>query len=219
MMVKISDYSKLINLLPVNHTSFKILKKNWRSNQTLVGKIFNDKDHVIISKKDLKSEQAEINVFIIKTLMWGYPTKGRGNNIENLINQNSLDNIGKVLSKYKINPHQTFQNIITDFYHLKKEGVKGLGISTFSKFLYLLNVKIEGYDALILDDRIINIINENNFQELKCLFGIARDDAFKIHSKNNYLEYLKIINKIAYDNNSKPENIEMFIYFFGKNLH
>ena len=41
-----------------------------------------------------------------------------------------------------------------------------MSISTLSKFLHLLEIKVENYEANNLDDRIINILNENEFDEL-----------------------------------------------------
>ena len=107
--------------------------------------------------------------------------------------------------------------LIEDF---KEYNIKGLGISTLSKFLHLLEIKVENYEAIILDDRIINILNENEFDELQNLKNISREYSLrKVKAKTNYLEYLKNLNTLAKKLDTKSENIEMFLFFFGKNLY
>lgn len=86
-----------------------------------------------------------------------------------------------------------------------------------SKFLHLLEIKIENYEAIILDDRIINILNENEFDELQNLKNISREYSLrKVKAKTNYLEYLKNLNTLAKKLDTKSENIEMFLFFFWK---
>ena len=89
-----------------------------------------------------------------------------------------------------------------------------------SKFLHLLEIKVENYEAIILDDRIINILNENEFDELQNLKNISREYSLrKVKAKTNFLEYLKNLNTLAKKLDTKSENIEMFLFFFGKNLY
>ncbi|KNB60406.1 hypothetical protein [Chryseobacterium sp. Hurlbut01] len=172
--MRIDEFGKLIEHLPTEVNSFRIYEKNWKvqSQQEIVKNIFNNKDFVQISRNEIRSEVNNINVFIIKTLMWGYPTKGRGNNINNLLTDESFNKISKLLLKYKALENITFNELVNDF---KFNKIKGLGISTLSKFLYFLELKVENKPCLILDDRLIDIINNSSFEEINDLKGIRRE--------------------------------------------
>lgn len=60
------------------------LKKNLnvQSQKYLINEVFRGEDTITLNRYDLmKSGHYDLKSFIVKTLMWGYPTKGRGNNI------------------------------------------------------------------------------------------------------------------------------------------
>lgn len=216
--MKISEYKNFIKLFPTENSGYKVKKQNWKSsldNETLK-QIFFEKDDVILTKNKIRKEK-DLKIFIIKTLMWGYPTKGRGNNIDNLLKEKELNKLINVLENFKELNIITFEDL------LNIEKIEGLGVSTLTKFLHLLNIKIKEkdveYECLILDDKIFNILNESDFEELRelrTLKKINRNSVFK--DNNNYLDYLIAIDKIAKENDTKPENIEMFLFFFGRNL-
>jgi hypothetical protein len=92
------------------------------------------------------------------------------------------------------------------------ELVKGLGISTYTKFLNFLNVEIENNNALILDSRIIQALNMKIFAELT-ISEINYNSAHR-----HYTEYLKLINLQAKNLNVEAKKIEMFLFIFGSNL-
>lgn len=89
--------------------------------------------------------------------MWGYPTKGRGKNIDNLLSKNSLKTLTKILNTYR-NDDISIDQFKKDIKH-----ISGLGISTISKFTNFLNTTINGHKAVILDLQIINTINKGTF--------------------------------------------------------
>ena len=216
--MKLSDYKNFIKLFPTENSGYKIKKQNWLgTNQAkLIEEIFDNKTEIILTKEKIKKE-TDLKLFIVKTLMWGYPTKGRGNNINNLLKESELKKIIFLFTTYKKLKNVSFNQLIEDF---KEYNIKGLGISTLSKFLHLLEIKVENYEAIILDDRIINILNENEFDELQNLKNISREYSLrKVKAKTNYLEYLKNLNTLAKKLDTKSENIEMFLFFFGKNLY
>jgi len=51
--------------------------------------------------------------------------------------------------------------------------IKGIGPSTYTKFLSFLSVQVQGHAALILDDRIIRVANEGIFEELRPLKNLS----------------------------------------------
>ena len=84
--MKLSDYKNFIKLFPTENSGYKIKKQNWLGTDQakLIEEIFDNKTEIILTKEKIKKE-TDLKLFIIKTLMWGYPTKGRGNNINNLL--------------------------------------------------------------------------------------------------------------------------------------
>lgn len=217
-MKKISDYTSLINELPTEMNSFRVLKKNWNitSSSHLIATIFNEAESIKISRKEIRLEE-KMDVFIIKILMWGYPTKGRGNNIENLLSEPSFHKLKKLLLKYRAVKHITFDDLINDF---NRDKIHGLGISTLSKFLYFLDLKIDGRPCVILDDKLFDIVNNTDFLELNTLKGIKRNDALKKTNKPKltYFNFIVTIDQISKDLGVTPEKLEMFLFFFGKSL-
>jgi len=216
--MKIEDFSELIKFLPTEMSSFRIKKSNWvvASQNHIVENIFGENNIKKISRSEIRSERNNLSLFIIKTLMWGYPTKGRGNNIENLLTIENFHKLQTLLEKYSNLKTISYSELVSDLKYYK---VKGLGISTLSKFLYFLEIKIDGYKCVILDDKLIDIINNSNFEEIKPITGITRESSLK-QSKNklNYINFLETINNISLKLNVEPENVEMFLFFFGKSL-
>ena len=81
--MKISDFRNLINELPYLNQSFNIKESVWKndSQNELISRIIGDEKSITLNRFDLINSSYNIPEFIIKTLMWGYPAKGRGNNI------------------------------------------------------------------------------------------------------------------------------------------
>lgn len=217
--MKLTDYKSFIELFPTGNSGYKVKKQIWETtlDKATLNEIFSEEPYIELTKDNIRKEK-NLKMFIIKTLMWGYPTKGRGNNIDNLLLESEFIKLLSILEKYKKDKKISFNQLIEDY---KKYKIKGLGISTLSKFLHLLEIKINGFEAIILDDRIISILNENDFEELSDFKNnINRDSALKLETQNiNYLKYLEVINNTAKNLDTKAENIEMFLFFFGKNLY
>lgn len=207
--MRISDYKNLIQEMPYEKHSFDIKKSNWLSlNQNNIDKvIFKENDIITINRTDLFNLSGNLKEFILKTLMWGYPSKGRGNNIEQLLNNNSLTQLMDILKIYK-NSNVSIEQLGNDI-----QKVSGLGISTMTKFIYFLKAEINGYRALIIDRQIINVINNERFEDFKSISNIKYENAIK-----HYAEYLKIINFLAKDIDVQPDKIELFLFTFGRNL-
>ena len=139
--------------------------------------------------------------------MWGYPTKGRGNNINTLLME---DNFKKLIYKLEL---YKYSEISIDTLRKDMNEIPHLGLSTITKFTHFLNTRIEGFRALILDARIIEVINSGRFEELNSLKGININNALR-----KYVDYIHIIDMISKDTNSQPDQVEMFLFTLGKNL-
>lgn len=218
--MKITDFTELIKNLPYEYQSFDIKTSAWKkvkSQKWLTDKIFekegklNEKGDrvVILNRTDLMNPNLEIKEFIIKVLMWGYPTMGRGRNIENLLKEESFRKLIDCLNLYQEEQNITIKKLRGDI-----KDIEGLGISTMTKFIYFLNIEVENQNALILDLQVINAINLGRFEDLSTLKGISYENALK----SKYLEYLKVLSELSTKMNCKPDQIEMFLFMFGKNL-
>lgn len=206
--MRIADFELLIHELPVRNQSFDIKKSNWKcENQTvLIDRVFRNKDIVTLNRFDLINSSIDIEEFIIKTLMWGYPTKGRGNNIDNLLKPENFEKLSETLRFYK-DSEITIETLKKDLQ------IEGLGLSTLTKFTNFLNTQINGYNAIILDNQIIEAINSGRFEELNPLIGISLNNA-----PNKYTDYIKLIDQISKTTHSQPEQVELFLFIFGRNL-
>ncbi len=207
--MKIAEFQSFIIEFPYKNQSVDIKSDKWivESQQNFIDDIFENKKLITLNRSDLINSRSNIKEFILKTLMWGYPTKGRGRNIENLLEKRNLEQLIEILNGYKEN------EITID--RLKKDirSVSGLGLSTITKFTHFLDTTIDGNKAVILDKRIIETINVGRFDEFKNLKGIKYDNAAKY-----YFEYLEIINKLSELIKAEPDQIEMFLFIFGRSL-
>ncbi|WP_372752870.1 hypothetical protein [Labilibaculum sp.] len=207
--MRISEFKDFIRAFPYLNQSFDIKKKNWEieSQQQKIDLIFNDTDTVTLNRFDLLNSTHDLESFILKTLMWGYPTKGRGRNIENMLENGNFERLIKILEDYQ-DTEITIEKLKTDL-----KAVPGLGLSTITKFTHFLNTTINGNKAVILDIQIIEAINTGRFEDFNHLRGITYENAPK-----RYPEYLKTINELSKSINAEPDQIEMFLFTFGRTL-
>ncbi len=215
--MRLQIYSNLINQLPIEQQAIEVNLKNWNKyipknyKKTFKG-IFCNKDLIIrentiqISRHDLFKEGEKKNIyrFILMTLMWGYPSGMRGKNIPNILG--NIKNIKKHLKRIK-----SMKSIDWDCELIFIDSIKGLGLSTYSKMLYFLKLKVGKYPCLILDDRLIKVIKNKIFKE----FDKRELENLK---KKDYPKYLEIASNIAKQLRTQPDKIEMFLFVFGNKL-
>ncbi len=207
--MELIDFKQFIQNIPYENQAFDIKRENWKdeNQQILIDKIFNDKDIITLNRQDLVNSTSDLSEFVIKTLMWGYPTKGRGRNIEKMLEPKTFNKLIEVLETYR-----DFEITIDK---LKKDisAISGLGLSTITKFTHFLNTTINGNRAVILDIQIIEAIKSQRFIDFKDFSGITYDNA-----QNYYLDYLEKIHSISINLNANPDQVEMFLFTFGRNL-
>uniref|UniRef100_UPI004049C442 8-oxoguanine DNA glycosylase OGG fold protein n=1 Tax=Gelidibacter sp. TaxID=2018083 RepID=UPI004049C442 len=207
--MQLKQFKNFISEFPFENQSFDIKKDIWKvqSQQQEIDAIFQDQNTITINRFDLYNATSNIKVFIIKTLMWGYPTKGRGKNIDNLLKPTNFNTLTETLKLYQ-NKNITAERLKSDI-----KNIEGLGLSTLTKFTNFLDTTIDNNKAVILDNQIIEAINTKRFEEFSSLIGISYDNA-----PNKYTEYISIINELSKNMNVKPDQIEMFLFTFGRNL-
>tara|TARA_B110000116_G_C16711886_1_gene524845 strand:+ start:89 stop:793 length:705 start_codon:yes stop_codon:yes gene_type:complete len=209
---KITTYTELIKKLPEREHFIVIKKETWskRFPKFKSDIIKWDKDDSIeISRGelfDLARKNKITEKFVIKVLMWGYPTGGRGNNIKTLL-QERMNEIVTKLNNYKEKPFIKTEEL--------KDGleIKGLGLSTMSKFLYFLKIDIDAKDnrSVILDQRIIDVVNDKVFDD----FDLPKITSY--NAPKSYSKYLEKVSKVAkeVDTECTPGMLEMFLFIFG----
>ena len=147
---------------------------------------------------------------IIKIIYWGYPTGMQGHiNFSNILQNITV--IEDSMVSIKNNPHPS-ENDFNDLSNIFSE-VPGLGLSTYSKFLYFLDINFNGYKSLILDRRLIEVFRRGVFDDYLDFRNINYNNAV-----NNYFNYIKVTNQIANRIGTNAENIEQFLFIFGNNL-
>lgn len=207
-MTSITTYENLIKNIPVLKQSTKIKKEVWNrfsynNKLEIENAIFGTKAEVEISREDIFNE-SDTEKKIVMTLMWGYPTGGRGSNIANLLK--NLDKLKTTLNSIK-NTNLTDQ----DFNVLTQEfKIHGMGMSTWSKFLYFFNVEIDSIRCQIFDMKIVKSLNKIQFSEL-----IGKTWKQNITDYCDYCSYIQLVNDLAYQINSSPEQVELFMFYFN----
>lgn len=205
-MQSIVKYGGLIKSIPISYQSTKIKKKVWgrfsyNNKDSIEASIFGDKDEVEISRKDIFSE-ADTAKRIVMVLMWGYPTGGRGSNIEKILLE--IDKLTALFSSV-YNPNLTkdqANNLIKQF-----EGIRGLGISTWTKLLYFFNIAIDSKKCQIYDLKIVDSLNKKQFIELGK--QIWRQDI------DHYYQYIELLDNVATQMCVSPEQVELFLFYFN----
>jgi len=213
--MKITDFAELIRCMPYREQAFDVKYEIWKGTEPskIIENIFRNKDKngiITISRNDLFQSNSDLVEFVIKVIMWGYPTKGRGNNIDNFLKSENFESFIETLVDAKKNKHIS----ITDINNLMKNST-GLGFSTLSKILYFSRINYETMPALIFDLRVINALSAGRFNDsgIEIFKKLRYDNALK-----NYNNYLRFMNLLAKKLQTEADRIEMFLFEFGSNL-
>ena len=92
--MQISKYRELIYRLPVRAQSSRAKEVSWFAKQNpfldhAYRNIFKIENGFIeLARQEIFDEQNPIHRFL-KTIFWGYPTKGRGNNLKNVMSNSA----------------------------------------------------------------------------------------------------------------------------------
>ena len=208
--MELLELENLIKAIPVRKQASIVNKKSWEkklkgqaANKELFKEIYKGE----ITREDILKENNPKKK-IMMTLMWGYPTGGRGNNISNILKK--IEKLSTILSKDAELTEERFNQLLKKF---RENEIKGLGPSTWSKLLYFFNYSIEGNKCLIYDQKIVSSLNRKQFSEL------ANDEKKYKKNKNDYLIYLRKIKewaeKIDAKDSDLPDKIEVFLFYFN----
>jgi hypothetical protein len=203
------NYIHLIQSLPVADQAFTIKSSNWQKalSDFHFQEIFNGAENICLSRKDVHDTN-NIELFILKTILWGYPKGMRGKNFENIYS--NLIALSAILNL----PDRAFLKT-DDLYEIQNrlQKIEGLGLSTYSKLLYFRDFKFDGVPALILDERLIRVFKKNVFEEFDSLAKISQYNCVKL-----YNAYLHIMSELSKQYKVSGEQIEQFLFIFGNHL-
>lgn len=208
-------YKTLIASLPVRQQSFTTKRSTWLKAEKEISwlkglndTIFDSKSNLTISREDIFGTE-NLRELILKTIYWGYTPGMRGNHFVNILKK--IEKIESALNTLRLSKQPTNAEFEELSVHLKE--IDGLGLSTFSKILYFLGIEFNGNPCLILDQRLIDVFSSKIYPEFAKMTGIRYGSAEK-----KYIDFLEMMNQQAKKLETKGENIEQFLYLFGKNL-
>lgn len=225
--MRFNDFRAVIASMPTPYQSATAERETWEpwiSQNDPIGvalrsifKDFGKKDEkqACISRSDLRrlAKEPQLERFVMATILWGYETPAgmRGNNFANFAALPiHLSKLMQLLSWAEANPNLDWDS------HFKKVAgqLGGIGLSTYTKLLTFLSVKIQGHTALIMDDQIIQVVQRGQdvFAELNPLRGLNNNP------DRMYPDYLNCIHTIADELRVPAENLELFLYKFGSDL-
>lgn len=200
--LKSKKVSQIIECLDTGKHTIEIKPKPWRrllKHAHLSGAITKAAGTYTVSREQLlgmSNKRAKTKCLAI--LMWGYPSGGRGKNIQKALT--SLHSLAKAASQ----PQPTW-----DSYYQSVNQIAGVGISTITKFAYFFRHRFSGHRAVILDSQIAKTLEGQQW--------INAPDPVGKRSEwpNNYLTYLEQIDDVAQSLRVKPDQIELFLYLIG----
>ncbi|MBI3611036.1 MAG: hypothetical protein HY204_10100 [Nitrospirae bacterium] len=214
-MMLLSEFKNLLVSMPIPYQAFSSKKSTWdrhinREDKAgyALGSIFGNSDEISLSRNDLRNlaKDPDLAKFVMATIIWGYPRGMRGNNVDYLIG--NLDPLTQLLSAARAQPVADWNK-----HYAQVEPIKGIGLSTYTKFLSFLSVYVQDHTALILDYRIIQVANQGVFEELAPLRKLSNYNAAR-----SYPLYLECMHKQANSLSVSAEGIEFFLFEFGLNL-
>ncbi len=206
-MKSLDHYRDLIAMLPVHSQSTVIKRETWgrfqyKDKQKIEDGIFGSNNTVELSRSDVCSE-TDIRKKLVMVLMWGYPTGGRGTSIDSILNK--IDKLSPMLS---LVDNQNLTKTQADCLITQFKKIRGLGISTWSKFLLFFDVSIDSKKCQIFDLKIVDSLNKKQFCELSTQI-IWR------HNIMHYYQYIELIDKLAKNLDVLPEQVELFLFYYN----
>jgi hypothetical protein len=214
-MMQLSKFRNLIAIMPVDYQASISKRSTWekhmrgdKASRALrsVLDTFGTSD-VILSRRDLRGlgNERDLAQFAMATIVWGYTSGGRGKNVENLMR--NLDELTELLAEAR-----TQSVPLWNIHYKKVKKIKGIGLSTYTKFLNFLDVRVHGHAALILDERIIRVASGGVWKELAPLRELSNKP------DRQYPGYLEHMHSVANDLEVSAEALEVFPFVFGLSL-
>ena len=194
-------FPTLIHSIPILQHAEEVEALPWRSKFIAAGQaalwttIFAGLPSVRITRERLLTfVYATQEQKCAEILLWGYPSDKRG------IASRLLLSIGLL-------PALAAAPAAWPAYFRACAGIHGLNISTISKLAYFYQRNFGGFDALILDQRVID--NTARWAEVAPL-GLTYDNA-----RHRYLRYLEVMYATAGALHCTADRLEFFLFALG----
>jgi hypothetical protein len=217
--MRLADFAGLISNMPTSEQAFASKRSTWAAHingkdaasealQAVFDAYTVDSKNIFLSRDNLRDLALKPNLaeFVVATIIWGYPRGMRGHNFRNVISD--LEALCQRLSDARSCPISDWRS------HCERlSEIHGIGLSTYTKLLHFLAVKIGRHEALILDQRIIEVAQQNLFEELTPIRQLTTVNAPRL-----YPRYLESMNDAASRLSLPPDKIEFFLFEFGLHL-
>ena len=215
-MESLLKYKVLILELPVLNHKKVSQKRIWvnenyykgilpKACSSYTNDLINNDGLIEISRKNIFDETNIIKK-IIEIFIWGYPTGGSGKNIKMCLKQiKELEIICKSILNKNLQLKE-YHEVIQDF-----KSIKGLGSSTWTKFMYFFQTKIENVPTLIFDAKIEKSLKQTQFTEFHYLKNLKYENA------EDFLNYINSIDKVSRELGVSNDRIELFLFYFNLN--
>lgn len=216
-MSRLKKYQALIQNLPLMEQAFTIKQDNlkWQEAEKELPfvKTYNGQNFrsgLLTLNREMLLNSPIDSEFILKVLYWGYPKGMRGDQ-NHLSVLKAAESISQELQHYRESQSHDTPSFTALLEKLLSKS--GMGISTASKLLYFANIRVEGFSALILDERLIRCFKNKVFEDFASLTKVP----YKMTAEY-YLQYLRQLHQLAKELDTDPERIELFLFQFGNNL-
>lgn len=210
-MTSFSLYRELIKNIPIDEQAAYADRHFWKSKiagvrSLRLSRTIGYPDKLVITRQNLLDRDTFTINGILHVLIWGYPSGGRGDNIDNCIT--NISNIRSALLKLNksVNPNVVQ---LKDFYKSCGD-IHGLGISTWSKLLYFNQIRIGDHDCNIYD----NVVKEA-LKKLCINLEEYADPKLKPKPFRDYMAYLKFLSEQAGEIDARTDQVEYFLFSFG----
>jgi hypothetical protein len=210
--MRLSDYCNLIKNLPYLQQAFTTKKETWRTAcrqsrdfRQFCDSHFEGETHKLSRHDVFSAAKRDFHSGLYSTILWGYSRNMRGNNLHTILS--SVTGIKAALSGNRELSAVDFKVMCESLEN------KRVGLSTLSKLLYFFKFTLEGNKCLILDSRILTVLNTDIFQEFYELRNIS-----EYNKKNLYSKYLEMVREISGKGNYQEDQLELFLFQFGNNL-
>ena len=148
-------------------------------------------------------------LFALSVLLWGFPTNQRGVCSSAFHNwQRLMDWIDHIMAQ-KDMTQQQFVEMSPEM-----DGISGLGISTFSKFLYFAGCSIDGHRCLILDNMVAKGIGNLEGEEFEGFKVATQNNRHRFYT--NYPLYLAEMEHLATSTNVHVCSVEYVLWLAAK---
>lgn len=178
----------------------------------LLSLFFGVNDERYLSRSEIMSlsRRKNVDLFSLSVLFWGFPTNQHRVCTSALQNWNTLLGWARRVRENRLMTRQRFVEMIPTMHN----DLRGLGISTYSKYLYFSGCSIDGNQCLILDNLVVKGIHNLTGIEFDELKDTVQNNRHRYY--RNYPLYLEAMQNLSLNIGVPAHNIEYVLWLAGK---